>query len=279
MGGLIMQITNLIDNVSYIPELKSEHGLSYYIETTKHKILFDTGQSSSFIDNAKVLNIDLSQVDIVIISHGHYDHGGGLNDFLKINHHAKVYVNQFAFQDYYSKNTDTLKYIGLDQNLSHHPQIVSIHSDTYVIDDSLILYSGINQLNLSPLGNSVLVEKRGIDIKQDTFQHEQNLVIREDDNVALIAGCAHNGILNILQQITSRSNFKISHVFGGFHLYNLTKDLYEDEERILQLGNELLKFDTIFYTGHCTGVRAFDYLKRLMKEKIEYNSVGTHRII
>lgn len=75
MGGLIMQITNLIDNVSYIPELKSEHGLSYYIETTKHKILFDTGQSSSFIDNAKVLNIDLSQVDIVIISHGHYDHG------------------------------------------------------------------------------------------------------------------------------------------------------------------------------------------------------------
>lgn len=274
-----MQITNLIDNVSYIPELKSEHGLSYYIETFKHKILFDTGQSSSFIDNAKVLNIDLTQVDIVIISHGHYDHGGGLIDFLKLNHHAKVYVNQFAFNNFYSKNTEELKYIGLNQSLSHHPQIVFVHSDTYVIDDTLILYSGINQLNLSPLGNSVLVEKRGIDVKQDTFLHEQNLVIRENDKVVLMAGCAHNGILNILQQVSSRSKFKITHVFGGFHLYNLTKDIYEDEERILELGKHLLIFNAKFYTGHCTGIRAFDYLKQFMKDKIEYNSVGTHRIL
>lgn len=274
-----MRITTLIDNISYLPELRSEHGLSYYIETNNHKILFDTGQSHSFIDNAKYLNIDLSMVDIVVISHGHYDHGGGLNDFLAINNHALIYLNKDAFNDYYSKNNDTLKYIGLDKDLRNHPQIKLIQSDTYVIDDSLVFYTAIKQTNLSPLGNGVLVEKRGIDIKGDLFNHEQNLIIREGNQCVLIAGCAHNGILNIVQQVQTRSGFHITHVFGGFHLYNLTFDQYEDEERILMLGRELLKTNAIFYTGHCTGIRAFDTLKHLMREKIEYNSVGTIRNI
>lgn len=274
-----MRITNLIDNISYLPELKSEHGLSYYIETKDHKILFDTGQSSNFIENAKFLHIDLSLVDIVVISHGHYDHGGGLTDFLALNNHAKVYINKDAFNDYYSKNLDTLKYIGLDKKLLNHTQIKLIQSDTFVIDDSLIIYSSIKQINLTPLGNNVLFEKRGFEIKCDTFRHEQNLIIREDNRCVLMAGCAHNGILNIFQQITERSGFKISHVFGGFHLYNLTKDIYEDDVRILQLGEELLKTDAIFYTGHCTGIRAFDTLRNLMKDKIEYNSVGKVRVI
>lgn len=274
-----MRITNLIDNISYLPELRSEHGLSYYIETNEHKILFDTGQSSSFIDNAKFLHIDLSQVDIVVISHGHYDHGGGLYDFLGLNKHAKVYLNKDAFNDYYSKNLETLKYIGLDKNLQIHPQINLIQSDTFVIDDGLILYSSIDQKHLSPLGNNVLIEKRGFEIKADTFKHEQNLILLEENRCVLMAGCAHNGILNIVQQITKRSGFHITHVFGGFHLYNLTKDIYEDEERILQLGEELLKTNAIYYTGHCTGIRAFDSLKRLMKDKIEYNPVGIIRII
>lgn len=274
-----MRITNLIDNVSYLPELKSEHGLSYYIETNEHKILFDTGQSSSFIENAKFLHIDLTQVDIVVISHGHYDHGGGLIDFLAINNHAKVYINKDAFNEYYSKNLDTLKYIGLDKKLQEHPQVNLVQSDTFVIDDSLILYSSINQIKLSPLGNNVLVEKRGIDIKADSFRHEQNLIIREDHKCVLMAGCAHNGILNIVQQISKRSGFHITHVFGGFHLYNLTKDIYEEDERILQLGNELVKTNAIYYTGHCTGIRAFDTLKNLMKDKIEYNPVGAVRVI
>lgn len=78
-----MKITTLIENAHASGNLISEHGLSLYIETKKHKILFDTGQSNAFILNAEKLNIDLKQVDIVIISHGHYDHIGGLIHFFE----------------------------------------------------------------------------------------------------------------------------------------------------------------------------------------------------
>ncbi|MDP3442629.1 MAG: MBL fold metallo-hydrolase, partial [Ignavibacteria bacterium] len=135
------------------------------------------------------------------------------------------------------------------------------------------------QLNFSPIGNKVLLEKKGAHTLPDTFKHEQSLVINEDNNVVLMAGCAHNGIVNILEQITERSQLSIKHVFGGFHLYNLTMDTYEDDTRINQIANELLKTGATFYTGHCTGLKAYELLKLSMNDKIEYNSVGTIRDI
>lgn len=275
-----MRIINLIDNISNTNALKSEHGLSYYIETNQHNILFDCGQSDAFILNAKTLGIDLQDVDIVVISHGHYDHGGGIDAFLKLNHHAKVYLNKEAFHDYYAKKSETeLKYIGLNKDLEHHQQVKLVNFDTFVIDETLTLYSSINQVNLSPIGNNVLLEKKGVHTHLDSFKHEQSLVIHENNNVVLMAGCAHNGIVNILEQITERSKLNIGHVFGGFHLYNLTMDTYEDDTRIKQIANELLKTDAIFYTGHCTGIKAYELLKLSMHDKIEYNSVGTIRNI
>ena len=78
----------------------------------------------------------------------------------------------------------------------------------------------------------------------------------------------------IVEQVNARLKSSVTHVFGGFHLYNLTKDVYEDDKRILELGNELLKTKACFFTGHCTGTKAFDTLKQLMKDKIDYISVG-----
>ena len=102
-----MKITVLVENTTSNQKLNVEHGLSLYIETDKHHILFDAGDSNLFLENAKKLNIDLSLVDIFILSHGHHDHGGGLNAFLEINDKANIYVQHHAFSPHFSLRRGT----------------------------------------------------------------------------------------------------------------------------------------------------------------------------
>ena len=115
-----MKITALTENTSR-KGLPYEHGLSLYIETEKHNILFDTGQTELFAKNAEMLGIDLGKVDIAVLSHGHYDHGGGLKRFLELNKTAPVYMSKFAFEPHYN---GAQKYIGLDLSLRGSGRIV-----------------------------------------------------------------------------------------------------------------------------------------------------------
>ncbi|MDE5597467.1 MAG: MBL fold metallo-hydrolase, partial [Lachnospiraceae bacterium] len=98
-----MKITTLVENTSILPEYKSKHGLSLYIETVNHKILFDIGSNGLFIENAEKLGIDIRTVDTVVISHGHTDHAGALEKFLEINSTAKIYMKESAFDKHYTK--------------------------------------------------------------------------------------------------------------------------------------------------------------------------------
>ena len=100
-----MIIKTIIENTSNNKDLKEAHGVCLYIETKHHKILFDLGPNKKnlLISNANKMNIDLSKIDIVIISHGHFDHGGGLEEFLKINSNACIYIQSPAWNRFYSK--------------------------------------------------------------------------------------------------------------------------------------------------------------------------------
>ena len=112
-----MIIKCLTDNIAYKESFLSEHGLSIYFEVNNKKILFDTGATDVFIKNSKQLKVELKDVDFLIISHGHYDHGGGLEEFLNINSKAKIYIQKTAFNDFYSLQEDnTTRYIGLDKS-------------------------------------------------------------------------------------------------------------------------------------------------------------------
>ena len=130
-----MRITCLMENISHHEELKCQHGLSLYIETKQHKILLDTGADATFAENAEKLGVNLKDVDIAFLSHGHYDHAGGISRFLQLNHHAKVYIKKEAFEDYCHNGSEGYQYIGVDnvklktgdltaEALRNHPQVV-----------------------------------------------------------------------------------------------------------------------------------------------------------
>lgn len=266
-----MKIINLVDNTSNIAKLGSEHGLSTYIETQNHHLLFDLGHTDLFARNAQVLKVDLGSVDTVVLSHGHYDHGGGLKTFFELNAKAKVYIHHEAFNPHYSIKADQLKPIGIDPLFKYHPQVVLVDSFPFIIDESLVLYGNILQRSFVPSGNSVLLEED----KLDAFNHEQNLIIHENEHCILMAGCAHNGIVNIVEQIQAQLTKPITHVFGGFHLYNLTLDTIEDPEVIQKIAHHLIVTGAQYHTGHCTGLRPYQILKERMQDQVDYFEVGS----
>ena len=252
-----MIIKVLTENTSVSPKFKAEHGLSLYIETNGHKILFDTGQTDIFADNATLLGIDLSKVDIAVLSHGHYDHGGGIAKFSELNQTAKIYMSRHAFKPYYN---GTEKYIGLDLSLKNSDRIVFV-DDVLELDEGLVLKS-CNEKDYT-------CDSCGLNIKEndefiaDRFQHEQYLEINENGKKTLISGCSHKGILNIVKW------FEPDYLVGGFHFMKI-----EDEKLLERKAKALNEFDTTYFTCHCTGIEQYEFLKKLMGEKLNYISCG-----
>lgn len=263
-----MKITVLMENTTDQSCMITEHGLSLYIEANGHHILFDTGQSSSFVENAKQLGVDLAKVDIVILSHGHYDHGGGIMAFLAVNDKAHVYINENAFGKYYSGET---KEIGITPELKTCPQVV-ITGDNLVIDEGLELYTCNEKPRLYKTNSYGLYKSSNGRITEDDFLHEQYLLIKEDKKEVLISGCSHKGILNIQKW------FQPDVLIGGFHFKKLAPK-GEGCDTLDESASELLKYKTIYYTCHCTGTEQYEYLKEQMKEQLYYIKSGDELMI
>ncbi len=279
LGSDDLQIRVLVENKSENKDLKSEHGLSLYIETKKHKVLFDTGASALFAENAEKMGIDLASVDLAVLSHGHYDHGGGLAVFLEKNKNAKVYLQAEAFGEHYANSiSGEKKYIGLDQGLLPNERFV-FTKETFVIDEELELFSGAEGELFCPSGNAQLfVRNKGV-FEPDRFFHEQNLMIRESGKTVLVAGCAHNGIVNILEAYRKKYKNYPDFVIGGFHLYDRSFNKNEDPETVDAIGKYLLETGAMFYTCHCTGTESYNRLKSVMGDKIDYLSTGSQKIL
>lgn len=255
-----MKITTLIENTTLREDLTAEHGLSLYIETGKHTILFDAGQTGAFADNAEKLGIDLKKVDICILSHGHYDHGGGLKRFLEINSHAPVYVSQFAFGEYFSSD----HYIGLDANLAGNPRLIPV-SDVLELAKGMTLCS-CNDLqrpfHFGVFGQSV--RKNGVHT-DDSYLHEQYLLLEEQGKRYCFSGCSHKGVLNIL------SWFQPDVFFGGFHFIRMDPHGRELTEAARQLSQTPARY----FTGHCTGQEQYAVLKEALSDRLHYLHTGT----
>ncbi|MCR1950809.1 MBL fold metallo-hydrolase [Clostridium sp. DSM 100503] len=271
---MVMVITTLVENTSVSKEFKCKHGLSLYIKTDKHNILFDLGSNGLFIENAIKLNIDISDVDIVIISHGHKDHGGALKLFLQHNSKAKIYIHKDAFNKYYTSVLGALKfYVGLDDRLQFNERIV-FTENIFEVDESLCLFSNVPKKYETASSNNSLFIKIDGKYYKDDFTHEQNLLIKENDKYILIAGCAHKGIVNIVEKAEEIMASNISTVISGFHLFNPVNKKSESLEFISNIVKCLNNKDTVFYTCHCTGNKAFNILKENLRDKIMHLSTG-----
>ena len=166
-----MKITVLLENTTKDKRLKTKHGLSLYISTQKHTLLFDLGPGKQFLKNAETLGIDVSEADAAIISHGHDDHGGGLKAFLSANSKATVYVRQSAFLPHYERGMKFANNIGLDRKLIKHPRILYT-GEWFTIDDELQVFSGAANDELRPSNDGLFVETKS-GMANDPFIHEE----------------------------------------------------------------------------------------------------------
>lgn len=249
-----MKITALVENTTAC-ELKASWGLALYIETQRHRVLFDLGPDKTLFENARKRHIDLAKVDTVILSHGHADHGGALRDFLKINPTARVYVQGKAFEPHYSKTLFLKIPVGIDKRLASHAQVRCLDGD-FQIDEELRLFTVTQTDKCHSPVNDCLLDSHG----RDAFAHEQNLLITEGASSVLVMGCGHAGVVNILEKAKP---YQPNVCVGGFHLYNPIQKNTVSPALLDEIAQALRACaNTRFYTCHCTGRKPFAYLKR-----------------
>ncbi len=273
-----MRIVNLIENTEGLHGLAFRHGLSFYIETARHKVLLDLGPSEDTLHNAERLGINLLDVDTVVLSHGHYDHSGGILPFAKLNPHAVIYMQKGAVGDFYSDNgteagEERYRYIGIDKTIADLPQVCLVEGD-FKIDEELELFTIRERSHDLPFTNHRLKIRRDGEYLPDDFGHEHYLVVREGGRSVLFSGCAHNGVLSILDAYAVKYGTQPDAVVSGFHL--MKKAPYTDYElgEIIDMAKALRKYRTKFVTCHCTGIPAYTIMKNVMGEQLSYVHSG-----
>ena len=255
-----MKLKIIMDNLTYDRNLVAEHGLSYYLEDDNLKILFDTGQSNKFIANAESMGIDLKACDYLVLSHGHYDHSGGIRDFFEINSKAKLLCKKEAFFKKYSKSTGSLREIGMNLDYEKYKERIVWVEDGYKLGDNIEIITSVSK---EKEATGIFFVEKDKELSDDYFDDELFLIIK---NKVIISACSHKGVLEISEEGIKR---KGAHTFvGGMHLSK------EKAEKVEGLAEKLKKLGiTKVITGHCTGVDSYAIIKKIIPDT-NYASCG-----
>ena len=268
-------VTTLVENAvaQSGKALLAEHGLSFYIQAQGRKILFDAGQNLAISNNARVLGIDLSQIDTVVLSHGHYDHSGGLRSILESNKDFTLYGHPDVFSPKVKKTNGNYKYIG-----------IPVEKD-YIVNCGISLKLDRNPVEIAPgvmTSGEIVLEndfedvepmfflKQDEKVTPDTLADDQALILETDKGVVVLLGCSHRGVINTLKHVTQlKGTVKIHAILGGLHLGKASDGkLAKIIDHLRGFGLEMVG------VGHCTGPRAFLALANEFKDRVFLNTVG-----
>lgn len=276
----MFEIRIIVDNlVAYGSEFWGEHGFSVLINSSGELTLFDVGASEEvFMHNLRICEEDLSKLRRIVISHGHYDHTGGLETLLKtcskVGIKPEIYINPFAFNRKYSKGEKGYIYRGMRINRDFIYEN-AIMKDAIVkgreekeegkekeIGEGMYLLTGVVQkYSFENIEGNFYIRKDEKDenYTKDDFQDEISLVLESEGKRYVIVGCAHSGIVNIISSAEEKFG-KISGFLGGTHLVNAKVARMQNTADILKkMGIERA------YLSHCSGMRAVAFLSSILE--------------
>jgi len=269
-----LQITTLVENtMGEHLALRNEHGISFYIEKDGHKLLFDTGQSDAILYNAEQLRIELKDLEYVILSHGHYDHSGGLHYLSEEAKQFELILGKGFFNEKYGYLNNSYEFLGnnFDEDFLAERGIPY----RFVQDDVTELIPGVYVITNFPrthddeIINPRFVIRKDGKFEQDFFKDEVLVTIDTPKGLVVILGCSHPGMRNMLDAVRNLLNKKIYAVLGGTHLV-------EAKGRMFDNSIEYLNTQGIEVVGvsHCTGQLAMESLGKT-NERYFHNRTGT----
>ncbi|HNW34607.1 MAG TPA: MBL fold metallo-hydrolase [Candidatus Ozemobacteraceae bacterium] len=268
-----LKITILVDDKA--PDgLTAEHGLAFWIEFGKAKFLFDTGQGAALEGNARALGIDLAAADMVALSHGHYDHSGGLPLVLLRSPGARLHCHPGVMKPRYSIRDGVVKAIGMPEAsrnaLDRLPALNrAIEARPVLWSDHAGLTGPIQRrTTFETTGGPFFLDPQGT--QPDPIEDDQALWVRTSEGVVVVAGCCHSGLINTLTRVAELSRYDtIRAVIGGFHLLNA------DGQRLDLTIEALRKFNPgQLIPCHCTGEGAVKALSAAFGERVIPGRVG-----
>ena len=274
-----MKIQVLIDNIAGTcgsRKLFGEWGLSVYVEFEGKRYLLDTGASHLFAKNAAVMGVNLSKVDVGVLSHAHFDHSDGMAKFFHVNEAAPFYLRKGAGENCYHAH----KLIGhfmYHEYIGIHKGFLKRFADRIrFAEGDMLIAPNVYLVPHKTPGLEAIGERAHLSVKEngkyryDSFDHEQSLVFDTPRGLFVMNSCSHGGADNIVKEIEATfPGKKIYALLGGFHLFR-----YKDEvvwafaERLRELDVQKI------YTGHCTGDRAFKILREVLGDRAEQMFTG-----
>ena len=273
-----LRITILCENLVGRLVGSGEHGFSVFIETHQGNFLFDTGNGHSIVANSLALDKDLKTIKRIILSHGHYDHSGGLPEVLKLKGKVDVHVHPDVFIDrihvFEEEGQEKKRFVGLPFKKSYLEFLGAnfiFNKHFTQLEERIFLTGEVPRRTGFEKPDLRLVSEKDGKLGQDIFADDQSLIIDTEKGLFLILGCAHSGLINIINHVIAKTGKDKFHaILGGTHLDFLTPEQLEET-------TQLLKKTEIERIGasHCTGMRAAFRLHQEFGSRFFYGCVGS----